>query len=270
MVQKSSKSPEDDDDDDEKTDNGSVVSVLPHYQLNHPQNDNEKSKNGGDHHQIHNKHEIVTLNLEIAELRAELTKLELSKQCLEKELMTVRNGTTIDNKKELDPNQINNDDDDDTDTMSSKSMDEMMDDGTSTSIEPHHFVNNLSKSSISSLSSNQFQSNNNHSTTITTTTTSSTTTNTPTRINSVVIGGGGTDDDDELVLLSDPKVQNEEELIIYKEKYNDVSDENLKLKQDIMLLRNNYDHLKNKKMIQLLIYLSPLIVLIAYLLSLYL
>lgn len=76
--------------------------------------------------------------------------------------------------------------------------------------------------------------------------------------------------DDDLAILNDPKVQNEEELIIFKEKYNDLTNENIKLKQDVIALKSSYDQLKNKSTFNLLIYLSPIIVLIAYIIISYL
>lgn len=77
-------------------------------------------------------------------------------------------------------------------------------------------------------------------------------------------------DDDELAILNNPQVQNEEELIIFKEKFNDITNENLKLKQDIISLKQNYEHLRNKSFLNLMFYLAPLIVLIGYLIISYL
>lgn len=76
--------------------------------------------------------------------------------------------------------------------------------------------------------------------------------------------------DDDIAILNDPQVQNEEELIIFKEKFNDMTNENLKLKQDIINLKNSYEHLRNKSILNLMLYLSPIIVLIAYLIISYL
>lgn len=78
------------------------------------------------------------------------------------------------------------------------------------------------------------------------------------------------DDADDLAILNDPKVQNEEELIIFKEKFNDITHENFKLKQDIVALKNSYEHLRNRSVLNFMLYLSPIIVLIAYLLIAYL
>lgn len=76
-------------------------------------------------------------------------------------------------------------------------------------------------------------------------------------------------DDDDVGILNDPIVQREEELITFKEKLNDATNENIQLKKDLILLQQNYDSFKAKSMMQWLMYLSPIIALIGYIILAY-
>lgn len=71
--------------------------------------------------------------------------------------------------------------------------------------------------------------------------------------------------DSELKLIHHPDVQREEELIIFKEKYTILVEEKLKLDQELLKLREDYQQYRNKSIIHLLIYLAPVFALISYL-----
>lgn len=80
-------------------------------------------------------------------------------------------------------------------------------------------------------------------------------------------GGDTTQIETELKIIHHPDVQREEELVIFKEKYTKLVEEKLKLDQELLQLREDYHQYRNKSIVHLLIYLTPIFALISYLLS---
>lgn len=70
----------------------------------------------------------------------------------------------------------------------------------------------------------------------------------------------------ELELINHPDVQREEELIAFKEKYTHLTQENIRLNQQLQKLSDDFSHFKSKSVMNLLMYIAPVIVIIGYLL----
>ena len=70
----------------------------------------------------------------------------------------------------------------------------------------------------------------------------------------------------EIELINHPDVEREEELIMYKEKYSTLTEENIRLNQELMRVHEDYNNFRNKSLINLMMYLAPIIVIIAYIL----
>uniref|UniRef100_A0A1Q3FGD7 Sarcolemmal membrane-associated protein n=1 Tax=Culex tarsalis TaxID=7177 RepID=A0A1Q3FGD7_CULTA len=70
----------------------------------------------------------------------------------------------------------------------------------------------------------------------------------------------------ELELINHPDVQREEELIAFKEKYTHLTQENIRLNQQLQKLSDDFSHFKSKSIMNLLMYIAPVIVIIGYLL----
>ncbi|XP_059608064.1 sarcolemmal membrane-associated protein, partial [Phlebotomus argentipes] len=68
----------------------------------------------------------------------------------------------------------------------------------------------------------------------------------------------------EIQLITDPEVQREEELVLYKEKFAQLSEESIRMRQELESVRRSYDYLRNKSLITLLTYLVPFVALISY------
>jgi hypothetical protein len=75
---------------------------------------------------------------------------------------------------------------------------------------------------------------------------------------------------EELQIINHPAMEQEEELILYKEKYSNLSTEKSRLEDQLQKLRLDYDNYKNKSLANLVLYLSPIIAIISYLLFYYL
>lgn len=68
----------------------------------------------------------------------------------------------------------------------------------------------------------------------------------------------------ELELINHPDVQREEELIAFKEKYTHLTQENIRLNQQLQKLSDDFSHFKSKSFINLLMYIAPVIVIVGY------
>lgn len=68
----------------------------------------------------------------------------------------------------------------------------------------------------------------------------------------------------ELELINHPDVQREEELIAFKERYTHLTQENIRLNQQLQKLSNDFSHFKSKSFINLLMYIAPVIVIVGY------
>jgi uncharacterized coiled-coil protein SlyX len=75
---------------------------------------------------------------------------------------------------------------------------------------------------------------------------------------------------EELQIINHPAMEQEEELILYKEKYSNLSTEKSRLEEQLQKLRLDYDNYKNKSLANLVLYLSPIFAIISYLLFYYL
>jgi HSP90 family molecular chaperone len=76
--------------------------------------------------------------------------------------------------------------------------------------------------------------------------------------------------EEELQIINHPAIEQEEELILYKEKYTNLSTEKIRLEQELQQMRQDYDTYKNKSLTNLILYLSPIIAIISYLMFSYL
>ncbi|XP_062564077.1 sarcolemmal membrane-associated protein-like isoform X2 [Armigeres subalbatus] len=68
----------------------------------------------------------------------------------------------------------------------------------------------------------------------------------------------------ELELINHPDVQREEELIAFKEKYTHLTQENIRLNQQLQKLSDDFSHFKSKSFINLLMYIAPVVVIVGY------
>lgn len=68
----------------------------------------------------------------------------------------------------------------------------------------------------------------------------------------------------ELELINHPDIQREEELIAFKEKYTHLTQENIRLNQQLQKLSDDFSHFKSKSFINLLMYIAPVIVIVGY------
>lgn len=68
----------------------------------------------------------------------------------------------------------------------------------------------------------------------------------------------------ELELINHPDVQREEELIAFKEKYTHLTQENIRLNQQLQKLSDDFSHFKSKSFMNLLMYIAPVIVIVGY------
>ncbi|XP_053684656.1 sarcolemmal membrane-associated protein [Sabethes cyaneus] len=68
----------------------------------------------------------------------------------------------------------------------------------------------------------------------------------------------------ELELINHPDVQREEELIAFKEKYTHLTQENIRLNQQLQKLNDDFSRFKSKSLIKFLMYIAPFIVIVGY------
>lgn len=68
----------------------------------------------------------------------------------------------------------------------------------------------------------------------------------------------------ELELINHPYIQREEELIAFKEKYTHLTQENIRLNQQLQKLSDDFSHFKSKWFINLLMCIAPVIVIVGY------
>lgn len=68
----------------------------------------------------------------------------------------------------------------------------------------------------------------------------------------------------ELELINHPDVQREEELIAFKEKYTHLTQENIRLNQQLQKLNDDFSQFKSKSFMNLLMYIAPFIVIVGY------
>ncbi|XP_055623837.1 sarcolemmal membrane-associated protein [Toxorhynchites rutilus septentrionalis] len=99
-----------------------------------------------------------------------------------------------------------------------------------------------------------------------------------TKATSVVIGPGGEPNgsvsdqcklfginiEHELELINHPDVQREEELIAFKEKYTHLTQENIRLNQQLQKLNEDFCQFKSKSFMNILLYIAPLFVIVGY------
>lgn len=69
----------------------------------------------------------------------------------------------------------------------------------------------------------------------------------------------------ELELINHPDVRREEELIAFKEKYTHLTQENIRLNQQLQKLSEDFSQFKSKSFLNLLMYIAPVIVIVGYL-----
>lgn len=68
----------------------------------------------------------------------------------------------------------------------------------------------------------------------------------------------------ELEIINHPDVQREEELIAFKEQYTHLTEENIRLNQQLQQLSNDFSRFKSKSIMNLLMYIAPVVVIIGY------
>ncbi|XP_058828235.1 sarcolemmal membrane-associated protein isoform X2 [Topomyia yanbarensis] len=68
----------------------------------------------------------------------------------------------------------------------------------------------------------------------------------------------------ELELINHPDVQREEEIIAFKEKYTHLTQENIRLNQQLQKLNEDFSQFKSKTFMNLLMYIAPVIVIVGY------
>lgn len=65
-------------------------------------------------------------------------------------------------------------------------------------------------------------------------------------------------------LITDPLVEVEEELVLYKEKFVTLSEENIRLQKEMEVTRKNYEEVMHRSMMKLLMYMGPVVAVLGY------
>lgn len=66
-------------------------------------------------------------------------------------------------------------------------------------------------------------------------------------------------------MLTNPIVEAEEELVLYKEKFVGLSEENIRLQREMVETRKKYEDVMQRSMVKLMMYMGPVVAILGYL-----